>query len=191
MDRDDRILAYVQCKLSDTDVAAFEQDLQRDADMAAEVLALRAARAEFGRDTEQGDATAGWARLEAAINAEHGAPANDNRPVRLSLWQTAGLIAASLALWQVAVVPMTRTQVTPGFEAVSETTQAPVLQVRFSDAAPLGQINALLREVDATVVDGPGALGLYRIAFTGAQQLEAARAALTARPELVEMVTVQ
>lgn len=191
MDRDDRVLAYVQGKLSDTDVAAFEQDLQRDADMAAEVLALRAARAEFGHDTEQGDATAGWARLEAAINAERGVAANDNRPVRLSLWQTAGLIAASLALWQVAVVPMTRTQVTSGFEAVSETTQAPVLQVRFSDTAPLGLINALLREIDATVVDGPGALGLYRIAFTGTQQLEAARAALTARPDLVEMVTVQ
>lgn len=38
-----------------------------------------------------------------------------------------------------------------------------VLQVRFDPAAPEARIRALLQENDATLVDGPGALGIYRV----------------------------
>ncbi len=189
MDRDDLILAYVQGKLTEADATAFEQALEQDADMAAEILALRAARSEFAQEDDQLEAGPGWDRLEAAIDAT--APANDNRPLRLSLWQAGGLIAASLALWQVAVVPLTQPQRLPGYEAVSEDAAGPVLQVMFSGTASVADVTAMLRDTGGTVVDGPGALGLYRIAFDSTDQMEVARAVLEGRSDLIDMVTVQ
>ncbi|KUP92879.1 hypothetical protein [Tritonibacter horizontis] len=189
MDRDDLILAYVQGKLSDADSTAFEQDLEQDANMAAELLALRAARSEFAQEDDQVEADAGWSRLEATINAT--IPANDNRPLRLSLWQTGALIAASLVLWQVAVVPFTQPQRAPGYEAVSEATRGAVLQVMFSATASVAEVTALLRVIGGTVVEGPGALGLYRIAFESSNRMEVARAVLEGRRDLIDLVTVE
>ncbi|MEX0311907.1 MAG: hypothetical protein AB3N17_16850 [Tateyamaria sp.] len=191
MDREDLILAYAQNRLPEPEKSAFEQRLQTDPDMAAEVLALSGVREVFREDDDAVDPSTGWSRLEAAIDADMAGPANTNAPLRLPLWQVGGLIAASLALWQVAVVPTFGPVADPGFEAVSETTNAEVLQVMFSGSADLTTLTALLREVDGTIIDGPSAVGLYRIAFSSPEALETARANLAARPDVVDLVTVE
>ncbi len=42
-----------------------------------------------------------------------------------------------------------------------------VLQVRFESSASEAHIRALLQQHDATLIDGPGALGVYRIRLNG------------------------
>lgn len=49
-----------------------------------------------------------------------------------------------------------------------------VLQVRFDPAAPEARIRALLQESEATVIDGPGALGIYRVRLRNAKPGDAA-----------------
>ena len=55
-----------------------------------------------------------------------------------------------------------------------------VLQLRFEPAAPEARIRALLQAHDAVLIDGPSALGVYRVRLQGisAGEREAARKAL-------------
>jgi hypothetical protein len=45
-----------------------------------------------------------------------------------------------------------------------------VLQVRFDPTAPEARIRALLQERDAAIIDGPGALGVYRLRLPDMQR---------------------
>lgn len=191
MDRDDLVLAYVQGRLPEAERGAFDARLSAEPDLAAEVAALQAMRDAFAQADAEIAPDQGWARLEAAIDAAPPAAANVNAPLRLPLWQVGGLIAASLALWQVAVVPTLGPGLEPGFETVGAPTQADVLQVLFAPGADVSAVTALLRDVGGTVVDGPSAIGLYRVSFSSAEALGTAREALTARTDLIEMVTVE
>ena len=49
-----------------------------------------------------------------------------------------------------------------------------VLQVRFDPAAPEARIRALLQKNDATLIDGPGALGVYRVRLQNVKPGDAA-----------------
>ena len=191
MDRDDQILAFIQGRLSEDERAAFEATFRTDPDLFAEITALQAARAEFALSDQNLDASAGWARLETAIKSEHPQAANTNRPMRFSLLQTGGLIAASLVLWNVAVAPMISTDRGPGFETVSEAAQGPVLQVLFTASADIDAITALLQEVNGTLIGGPSAVGLYRVSFKDDAARDAAKTAFEARAAVVDMVTVE
>jgi anti-sigma factor RsiW len=63
-----------------------------------------------------------------------------------------------------------------------------VLQVRFRDDAREGQVRALLNDLGATVIGGPGALGVYRIRVPAGGDADAAMqralAKLQASPEV-------
>lgn len=191
MDREDRLLAYLQNRLPADDVQRFEAEIAADQGLAAEVAALRAVRAELADQDKAQDPDAGWTRLSAALDKESDQPANLNRPIKLSLLQAAGLVFASVLLWQFAVVPNLEDPVGPGYETVSEAPAGPVLQVIFQGDASIGEISALLRAHDGTVLDGPSALGLYRIEFPDPAQREAASTALADRPDLAVSVTTE
>lgn len=189
MDRDDRLLAYMQNRLSPAARVAFEDELARDPGLRAEHAAMRAAADALGATpVPEGARSAGWARLSDSIEADR-APraANDNRG--LALLKVAGIVAATVVVWQFAVVPQLPGPETGGFVPASEVVTTPTLLVAFTDDATLVEITALLRETGAKLVDGPSALGLYTLGFTDAAALEAAEAALGARPELVITVS--
>ncbi|MCR9089334.1 MAG: hypothetical protein NXH97_21655 [Rhodobacteraceae bacterium] len=188
MDREDRLLAYLQNRLPAEEREEFEAEMAANRGLAAEVAALRAVRAELAAEDGLSRPDAGWARLSAALDAES-EPANLNRPVRLSLWQAAGLVVAAVMLWQIAIVPNLTDPGDAEYQTVTEDRTGPVLQVIFDADASMGEISALLRSHDGTILDGPSALGLYRIAFPDAARRTAASAALADRPDLVDTVT--
>lgn len=188
MDREDRLLAYMQNRMSPDDKGRFETEMASDRSLAAEVSAMRAVRSELAEEDGLPDTDAGWARLSAALDAEGTQPANLNRPIRISLLQAAALVVASVLLWQVAIAPNLTGLGESGYETVTEERTGPVLQVIFTADASMGEISALLRMHGGTLLDGPSALGLYRIGFPDAAQRTAARDALTGRPDLVDTV---
>jgi len=58
----------------------------------------------------------------------------------------------------------------PAIEPLGESGPAGVvLQVRFDPAATEARVRALLQEHDAVVIDGPSALGIYRVRLPGLQ----------------------
>lgn len=61
-----------------------------------------------------------------------------------------------------------------------------VLQVRFHDAADLSAVRAALRAVDAEVIGGPGALGVWRLRVPAAQARHSLRV-LAAHPAVLEV----
>ncbi len=187
MDREDRLLAYMQDKLDPADRAAFEAEIASDSALAAEVAALKAVRQEFGSKTVPGERAAGWQRLSAAIAAQQPLATNDNRPVRLSLWQAAAAAVVAVVMWQVAAVPLLQDE-PETYRTVTETVAGPGLQVVFAEDATAGEITAVLREVGGTVTDGPSALGIWRVSFEDAEDRDAAMAALSARTDIIETV---
>jgi hypothetical protein len=183
MDRDDKILSYVQETMRPQDRVAFDAEIATDADLAAEIAALIGAR-EAMVPKSGPDVDGGWAQLSAAIDTQHVRPANENRPVFLSLLQVAGVAAATVLLWQVVVTPLIGGG-DGSYIPASVSSGDAELQVTFSDTATIGEVSGLLNDLDATIVSGPGALGIYRITFVSAADRQAAREALAARPDLV------
>lgn len=186
MDRDDKILKYVQDRLNAQERAAFEVEIAGDADLSAQIAALTGARtAMVPGDTP--DVATGWSRLSAQIDAERSSPANDNRPILLSLLQVACIAVASVLLWQIVVSPLLNDR--QGIYApASVEAEGPQLQVIFAETATFGDVSSLLNALDGTIVSGPGALGLYRISFVDEAARTAAQEALAGRSDLVANV---
>jgi anti-sigma factor RsiW len=63
-----------------------------------------------------------------------------------------------------------------------------VAQVQFQPAATEAQIRALLQQAGATLIDGPGAIGVYRVRLI---QPDAALAQLRARTDVVKHVALE
>ncbi|MEM7211257.1 MAG: hypothetical protein AAF479_05075 [Pseudomonadota bacterium] len=194
MDREDRILAYLQDRLDPEGRAAFETEITTDPALSSEIAALRAARQEFASEPAEGDSSAGWERLSASIDQAEmnvAAPANTPRAPRFAIWQVAAVVAAAIMVWEVALSPQFETSDPARYQTVSESANGPVLQVIFKEGASIGEISAVLKGIDGAIVDGPSAIGLYRIGFADADALSAAREALTQRTDLVETVVEQ
>ena len=169
------------------DRAAFEGEMDADPSLAAEVATVTGARRAMAEQTvPEGAREAGWARLSASIAEDlTPRPANFDRP--LAWARTAAVVMAAIAVWQFAVVPRFQ-GAEPGFVPASDTIEGPALRVAFLADAPLSDVTALLREVGATVVDGPSAVGLYTLAFPDAAARDSAEVALADRPDLVTAV---
>lgn len=183
MDRDDKVLAYVQDTMTVQDRVAFDAEIAADADLAAEISALIGAR-EVMTPKSGPDVQGGWAQLSARIDETRFRPANENRPVFLSLVQVASVAVASVLLWQVVVTPLIGDGAGTYIPA-SAFDPAHELQVTFTDTATIRDVSVLLDDLGATIVSGPGALGVYGITFVGAEERKAAQDALAARPDLV------
>ncbi|MGB3315565.1 MAG: hypothetical protein WBB85_14220 [Albidovulum sp.] len=104
-----------------------------------------------------------------------------------------GLLAASVAAASVAlgtVLYQATADRAPTYEQAGGPTQAATLLVAFQPHAPQGEISDLLLANDLSVVDGPSAIGLYRVLVSEEQSQEDALAALRAASALVESAGV-
>ena len=195
MDRDDQILSYVTGRMSPEDAARFEAKMAGDADLRAEVTAMSAARAALTPDAvPSGQA---WTRFQSALDAGAvsepvypASAANANRPIKVVLAQVAAIAVVAVALWQFVAVP-TFAPSADGFRLAAAEADLSSLQVTFQPSATVQQITDTLLEIDGMIIDGPSALGLYRIGFASEEGRDIARAALTAQPEMIDTVMVE
>lgn len=188
MDQDDKVLAYLQGRMSDADRDAFEGEIAKSPELAAEIAALRVAQGILAEGASDMPAE-GWARLSSAIAASEQPPANTNRPLRLSLLQAACVAIAAVIGWQFAA-PALFQQDAESYIPASTDQDSAALQIVFAPEASIGDIAAILAEVDASVADGPGAMGIFRLTFADVAARDRAFAALRARADLVDEVLV-
>lgn len=188
MDRDDRLLAYVQNRLAGRERESFEADMASDSTLAAEVAVMQAARTAMASEETTEARAAGWRRLQGSL--EHARPETANRDSRPGFYlaQAAVVAIAAVALWQFAVMPLLAPRSDDAYLPASQEIALPVLQVVFAEEAEIGQIAGILREHRGTIVDGPGALGVYRITFPDPQRRASAAKALSGQPGLVNTV---
>lgn len=188
MDREDRLLAYMQGRLAGPDQSDFEAEVQSDRALAAEVDVLHAVKSEFRRESEPGDLSKGWDRLSDAIDNPVPVAANDNRFPRLSLIQVAAVVVAAVMIWEVAVAPSSMVRGPAEYQTVSENAADPVLQVILKETATIGDVATILRDLDGTITGGPSAVGIYRVSFPDVEALHTAQQALARRSDLFELV---
>lgn len=189
MDVDDRLLAYIQGHLDDTNKAAFEAELAIKPELRAELAAMRAAAHVMGEERPNGAVKdKGWARLSQSMEgARFGKPANDNR--RPSFFHAAGIAAAAVLVWQFAAVPLLTEPERAVFLPASEATIGPALHVAFVETARLSDVTSVLNAAGAQIIDGPGATGIFKLIFADEDARRDAEAAFEARPELFVIVS--
>lgn len=188
MDRDDKILAYLQDRLSSQERDQFERDMAEDAALRGEVSLMQSVRGELANEATLPDPDALWARISADMNQP--APvANDNRRPWVQLVQYAAVACIAVAAWQIFAVPRLGSGTGPEvFRAASEASDKFELQVKFLDTARMADVAALLADLDGTISGGPSALGIVRISFADDMRREEAFRVLTARKDLVEFL---
>ncbi len=200
LDQLDEIIAYVQSRLSHDDTAAFEQKIQDDADLRANVAALMAVRGVFGHDAQHDQGTLpddGWARLAERIDKE-AAPtqpriipttaANDNWLRPLTLLQAACVAAVAIFGWQVAQTNLFG-EAENGYVTASANDDGPLLRLVFNPDSAFQDISDILSQLDGQIVDGPSAIGLFTVAFPNDAARDLAFDTLIATPNLVNEVT--
>ena len=183
MDRDDRILAYIQGRLTPEERDALESEAADDPQLSAELAAMSAVRTAMA-EHDAPDKAEGWAALAGAMNANQPEAANSNqRPLFWSVAQAAGIAVAAVLLWEVVAKPQIGEEnahyLPAGTEAGYE------LQVLFAADAGMAEVTAFLADIDGVIVNGPGAIGIYHISFTDDAARLAARTALAERPDLI------
>jgi anti-sigma factor RsiW len=171
--------------LEGAEKARVEAALASDPDLQAEFAVLKQIRTQMQSEAvERSPGEFGHARLMRDL-AREAPPVRSNR-----LWQ--GLAAAALALLVVQTVfSLNGGSLIRLAGGETETTSGPVLTVAFAGSATEADIRALLIEADLTIVSGPSALGLYRLAAKDEAARTAALAKLSAAGNIVESAEVE
>jgi anti-sigma factor RsiW len=159
--------------------ARVEAAVAADPALQAELATLREIRARMQAEAvPQSPGAFGQARLLRDLDRE----ARAARPNRL--WQ--GVAAAAVALLVVQTLVVQTGSDLRLADGSVERAAGPVLTVAFAGAATEAEIRALLIELDLSIVSGPSALGLYRLAARDEAARAAALQRLSAATGLVE-----
>lgn len=192
LEREEELPFLVNGTLTAEEREALERALAEDpalADERAFLAQLRAAVRDEGAALDPGD----WPLRRALRTIER-----ERREARRvhPVWRALAVAASLAVLVQAGVLVRQTLGPGPGArplggEAVRS--DRAVLQIAFAPGASEAAVTALLAESRATIVDGPSAAGLYRVALRDVAAdddagAERARAALAARSDVVAHV---
>lgn len=186
MSSEEMLLAYFQGRLSDKDRKRFESQFKGNPELLAEVEAISASRKVFENEETPDQANA-WKRLSNSIDAERFKPANQNVPIRLSLWQVACVAFAAVLGWQMIAAPLLFSD-KEAITMASSTVEGPSLQLVFSPSASLKEVTDVLYKLEGTIVGGPTALGVYQVRFEDNSSQKSALEILEKRSDLVSEI---
>ena len=192
-DKSARLLDYVQGRLSEAERLEIEAVTTRDTSLAEELAYYQGLANAANDAAPAADHEFGWAKLaksidkEAARTSDVTMAANDN----FSIWKVATLALGIIALAQTALLAGSFTQATsedPIYVPVTQPVSFDV-QVIFIDTVTSARMTETLNALDADIVAGPSALGLYDIRFTSETTRDAGLQSLRAMQDVVESAT--
>lgn len=152
--------AYVNGTLNKDQQGAVEAYLAEHPDARAEVEWLRELRRGMCKlSQENSPGELGWHRLRRSLQKENTAASTHNT----AWWKPAMAAAALVVVLQITLL----ISFNPGndvFRPLSGSVDAgQIVQVKFRSTASEAQIRELLLRVDGQIVEGPSAIGLYRV----------------------------
>ena len=173
---------YINDSLDDAERRTVEQALADDAGLRREADTLRALRRGIQAQELPTPCELGLKRLQRDIQRRR-------KPASGRGWRLAAIAAGLLLTVQTAVI-VTRAPSPGHYAPLSGSPSGPlssaaVLQLGFSPGATAVDIASLLQSIDARIIDGPGANGLYRIALPQGEDAGQALAKLRAQPDIV------
>jgi len=126
----------------------------------------------------------GWRRLRTQLPA----PEQARKPANPWRWAAAASVLAILGLQSALLLRQPEEPMHRPLTAPALAVEAWHLQVRFAENATLAQLQALLVRHDATIVNGPSALGIYTVAVPRADiSADALAKALRAEPQVLQV----
>ena len=194
-DKSARLLDYVHGRISDTEKHEIDAAIANDASLAEELAYYEGLANATDEPERAADHEFGWAKLSKSIDAEASntptvpAAANDN----LNFWKVAtlalGLVVAAQAAFLVGPLKPAISE-DPVYIPVAEAAEFG-LQVIFIDGATSASMNQLLNDLDAEIVAGPSAIGLYDIRFESESSRDAGLITLRSVPDIIESATLK
>ncbi len=167
---------YVNGTLQDAERLQVEEALKGNADLQEEVSLLKRLRAEMQEiDVETSPGELGLKRLQKSLIAEQEqsieAPTSANDNVMGWGWKAAAVAACMLLAIQTFVFAPSLTDDNADLTAAGGGTisvpHGVLYSVTFSPDAKEEDMRALLLSVGARIVDGPSAIGVYRLSAPG------------------------
>ena len=159
----DELLAwYVNGTLTAKEHHDIEQHLETCVRCQKEIALLQKIRTQIKADKPDAPGDFGLHRLMRDIQRKQTTPAH-----KRGGWQPSLAAAAIIIVIQGIVLMNLFYQPAPIAPRGGPSTQAVVLQVKFSSNATEQQIRDLLQKIHGTLVGGPGALGIYRVQLAG------------------------
>jgi len=179
---------YVNGTLASEERARLEAALREDAKLRDQARTLEELRTTM-HDTDYGQSPGefGLARLMRDIDRAEAASTSVGTARRHALLPWGLAVAASAALLAVSLGWVGTDQTAPYLQASGDA-DGSYLTVAFQPDASQSEVSNLLLEQGLVIVDGPSALGLYRLAPGDGRDIEALAADLRAQDELVESV---
>lgn len=174
---EDQLLTYVRGAASPALADRIEAMMARDAAFRAEIALMRALKPALqGADWGRPPGEFGWRKLETAIRRDEARRRLAPSPRQVGFWRLAAAFLGVAVLGQAAYIASIPTTVEEAaYRTASGASEMHVLGVGFAPDASVAEIGDLLRDVDGRVIDGPSALGLYRVAFQSEETLREAR----------------
>ncbi|MEM7743305.1 MAG: hypothetical protein AAF409_06295 [Pseudomonadota bacterium] len=190
---EDELLSFVHGTASSGLVGRIETAERDDRTLAAELALMRSLKPALELST--GDMNPpgelDWRRLEAEIRRESpasSAPQSQRAGSgRIVMWKAAAAIFAVAAIGQATYLGLSPATTDPGYQTATGGTAEHVLAISFQPEATEAELRALLLAAGARLVDGPGASGLYRVAFETPDAMSEGRQRLETSP-IVGMV---
>lgn len=152
---------YVNDTLTGDEAEKVREYLQDNERAAADVEVLRQVRdtvksRDFGSPGELG-----LRRLKATIDGES---RNSGSAFAAGRWWRPAMAAAVLVIAVQAGLLLDARRGGDTYEPAGEAAATPTIQVRFKPGATERDIRRLLNELDIEIVQGPGSVGVYRVA---------------------------
>jgi anti-sigma-K factor RskA len=157
---------YANATLEGAERAAVEEHLRTCERCRNEVEFLRALRESVKAVDREAwtPGEFGWKRLQRDIHAMRRGPS--------TWWRPALAAAAAVVIVVQAALLVNFRHGEPAITPLGGPKPAgSVIQVQFQPRATEAQIRALLQQVHGTLVDGPGALGIYRVRLEAGEDL--------------------
>lgn len=181
---EDDLLEYVRGTASSVLSERIEAEIARDPAFKAEIALMRGLKPALeSADTGPSSAEFGWRRLEAEIRREGAQPRNTPLLRQVGFLRVAAVLLLVVGLGQAGyIASLLNTGEEPTYHTATKATEAYVLGIAFAPEATAAEIGGLLRDADARIIDGPSALGLYRVAFVSAEALKGGQALFQTSP---------
>ncbi len=152
---------YVNDTLTGDEAEKVRDYLQRNDRAAAEVEMLRQVRDTVKTQDFASPGEFGLRRLKSGIEGE---PRKSGTVVPAGRWWRPAMAAAVLVIAVQAGLLLDAWRGGDTYEPAGDRTAAPTVQVQFEPDATERDIRRLLNELDIEIVQGPGSVGVYRVA---------------------------
>ena len=189
---EEELLSFVQGSAAPDLAARIEEVRGQNRTLEAEIALMTSLKPAMALST--GDMNSpgelDWRRLETAIRQETSQAAPQAQPARsgnVIMWQAAAALFAVVAIGQAAYTTLGPSLPEPGYETALPGSYENVLAISFTANATEAELREVLLSARATLVDGPGASGLYRVAFQSPEALAEGRQILENAP-IIDLV---